>query len=164
MTEAKRHLRAVPDPVEPVRETRTNTPMCKECEGERTWDSGLYYKGTFKSRFKGYCFNCAFWFEIMERYHEARRGKPFIVVNNGNVHQEPGASDLAMYELGTPYQSFEKKSLLGLGGRAFQCVWKDGLTLISNNVWYRGVIPTRFKHPARFGVESNMELFRACGK
>src|SRR5690242_17405342 len=73
--------------------------LCKECGYEPTWETSYYRPDAFPARFKGYCHSCAFWFDVLEKFHEARRGQPWIVVQNSSIPEDDYRSNLDLYKL-----------------------------------------------------------------
>lgn len=73
------------------------------------------------------CFNKKFWHDII-----AEKDKHIII--DGKCYCDAG-----MVKNPSPY------AFLGHGGRCFWIRFKDGHTLITNNLWFQGEIPDEFR-------------------
>ncbi len=74
-----------------------------------------------------HCHTCAFWTQHIVLFLS---GDPAIVIVDG-----------AHYRLGD-----DSNRLKGHGGRKFIIHYNDGRTITTNNLWYQGIIPDRFRN------------------
>lgn len=74
---------------------------------------------------RGLCFNCAFWIDKIESPNPDRE------IINGEHYMFPPSC---------PNQDFKRT-----GGRRVYVMRNDGSLISSNNMWFQGVIPERFR-------------------
>lgn len=72
------------------------------------------------------CSKCAFWLDLIRR-----KGDHTAVIDGTHYSVFPAADP--------------KKGLLGFGGRKFTVKFKDGRTVVTNNMWHQGEVPALFR-------------------
>lgn len=89
-----------------------------------------------------HCFKCNFWIELASYPH------PNTVIT----------SDFEYYQAEQwGIRATEYKETLGFGGSHWKVVWLDGTEATTNNLWYRGSIPDRFRDRFAVNVKSLAE-------
>ena len=111
---------------------------CVLCGEEET----LRYSNDAAMRAARHCFTCNFWMERAAHPH------PNAVITPDFEHfqAEQWGIRQARY-----------KSTLGFGGRRWKVVWLDGREDTTNNLWYQGSIPERFRDRFAVNVKSLAE-------
>lgn len=108
---------------------------CKHCGKE---EKASYVEAT-KSRMvkEERCFTCDYWLELAKQH--AKDEKCFVVAED-SPSMRPGEhlQDGGFTGGNTKWNGF--------GGRLFEIEFLDGRKSKSNNVWYQGPVPERFKH------------------
>lgn len=103
-----------------------NRFVCREC-GDLDSTKG-WLPGTVSLE-RSLCHTCEYWMALVAKYG------PGSVVVDGVHHQ---------YDPKQPWKG-GNPSWLGFAGRPFCIQFKDGTTVRTNNLWFQGPIPERFR-------------------
>lgn len=89
------------------------------------------------------CFTCAFWVDWIARdTGQDADGRSVITPTYEHLR------------IGTIGFSAERNMMLGYGGAKWWVLFSDGRAIKTNNLWYQGVVPERF----RDSLQANAEL------
>ena len=112
--------------------------LCSSCDAEYARD-GSYQcsicsewanQQTSTEDMKGMCFTCAYW----QRYIDLKDKQNEVIV--GGVHYRCN-TDKPIDNINPQWNGF--------GGRRWHIRFFDGRDVITNNLWYQGQIPERFR-------------------
>jgi hypothetical protein len=114
-------------------------PKCAEPEcPDRVWWQNSHMDDSFPAKYRIYCFACAWWNERLDYIASNDSVRAYVV-----THQQ---NDLVLYSYnpGQPI-STEKNTFRGFGGRRWRVHYYTGEVVETNDLWYGGVVPARFR-------------------
>jgi hypothetical protein len=114
-------------------------PVCRQ-EGcpDRIWYKNSHFDESFPEPYRIYCFACAWWNERLDYINSGDSVRAYVVTRQKN--------NLVLYSYNPdkPMEN-ERKALLGFGGRLWTVAYFTGEVVETNNLWYGGEVPERFR-------------------
>lgn len=109
--------------------------QCKECQTKIKLSYGEELNVELKK--EQLCSTCHFWNNIVKE--ETNK-----ILYNSDKNRRVIIDGKCYYPNG--YKTNTKKYMLGFSGKEFNIIMNDGTKILTNDLWYNGIIPTHFRN------------------